>query len=103
MNEGKQMKKIILPILVTALAIFSVQAQAGDRGGKRHAKILECLDTNEDGAISLEEYLAKHEERFSDIDEDGDQSLSAEELETIHKGKKGKRRKYYHGNCGKKE
>ena len=75
--------------LVAALAVsFINPVMAGghlesERSGKgdRFAKI----DTNGDGAVSREEFLAVAAERFSKMDADGNGSLSKEEMKSRRK------------------
>ncbi|MDB4511967.1 hypothetical protein N9060_00750 [Arenicella sp.] len=42
-------------------------------------KALRIIDTDEDGKISVEEYMAHAQQRFSDLDLDGDNFVTSEE------------------------
>ena len=72
------------------------QRAAGNRG----MALLYRLDTDKDGKISYDEFIAPHKKRFEEIDKDGDGYLTQEEFqgsweqfekkkwENIHKNKK---------------
>lgn len=69
-----------------AIALTSGMALAhgrdGGKGGFRGGpeKMLEQLDVNGDGAITMEEFKAAGEARFAKVDTDGDGLLTAEEM-----------------------
>lgn len=56
----------------------------------RHGKFMEKLDTNADGVISKDEFMAKHEEHFSKMDADGDGSVTGDEMKAAHQAMKEK-------------
>lgn len=73
-------KKIILGAMIAAAPFaFAGMATAGHHGGKKLDKMFEKHDTNQDGVISKEEFLAHAEKRFIDMDEDGNNEVSKEE------------------------
>lgn len=73
-------KKIILSALAVALSITAVTADArgGDRGGMRAE--FSTLDADGNGEVTQAEMLAYAQQRFDEVDTNGDGSLSAEEL-----------------------
>ena len=60
------------------------------RGGKSHAMMLKMMvalaDTNNDGALSLEELQAVHARMFNMADGDGDGQLTVEEIQGFMQG-----------------
>ena len=85
------MKKLILPLLIAALAM-PVAALAcpgkgmGQGDGKRGGHI-QKMDTNGDGAISAEEHAAGAAQRFAIMDTNGDGKISADEMKGHWKDK----------------
>lgn len=84
------MKKILMMSLC-ALAVASGVAIAGDHEGGKHGfgeKKLEHMftknDTDGDGAVSKEEFLASAEKKFTAMDKDGDGKITKEEAKTHH-------------------
>ena len=92
------MKKQVSYVLAAALLAAPTVAMADDHKGKDHkAKHLEKVDTNKDGKISLDEFLAQKKEHFTKVDVDADGFLTKEEMKAAHqkmkkkfKGKRGK-------------
>lgn len=83
------MKKLSLIAIVTIAAVsLSSAAFAGEgkekkrKSGGQHM-MLKKMDTNEDGAVSAEEFKAAHAKHFTGADTDGDGSLSAQEFDAI--------------------
>lgn len=76
------MKKLLA---ISALALilsgpaFAEDAAAPDHKGP--GPMFERADTNHDGLLSKEEFMAKHEETFKRLDTNGDGSISKEEIE----------------------
>lgn len=66
------------------------------RGGDR----MERLDANDDGTITVEDFVARAEEHFARIDTDGDGTLSADEMPQRGKGP-GRMGENRHGEMGK--
>jgi len=63
---------------------------------KRH---MEQIDTNGDGNVDLNEYLSNAEQRFNEMDADGDQLVTGEEAREHHKSmrtKHAQERKKHH-------
>ena len=63
---------------------------------KRH---MEQIDTNGDGNVDLNEYLSNAEQRFNEMDADGDQIVTGEEARDHHKSmriKHAQERKKHH-------
>ncbi len=80
-------KKIILGAMIAAIPFaFAGMAMADHHGGKKMDRMFEKHDTDQDGVISKEEFLAHAEKRFIDMDEDGNNEISKEEAKA-HKEK----------------
>lgn len=74
-------------ILIAALILSPLAAQAMEQETVTKASPAKAkIDTNGDGAVSKEEFMAAQEKRFADMDTDGDDSISDEE----YKGALGK-------------
>lgn len=71
--------------------VSSVYAQ-GKKGGQqgRPLRALQAADTDKDGQVSREEYLAFQEKRFDQMDANGDGYIDAEEAANMNKAGKGK-------------
>jgi hypothetical protein len=77
------MKKLFLMTVLSMSFVFSsAAALAGHHGGCQghKCKLMKRADTNDDGIVSKAEFMAQSEKRFSKIDTDGNDELSAEEL-----------------------
>ena len=70
----------LMSAAVIGLSVASVAAIAGDHGHDHKGKMMEKVDTDGDGKISKEEFMAKHEKMFTKMDVDGDGYLSKEEM-----------------------
>lgn len=68
---------------------------------KRHQKMLETLDTDEDGKISAAEFSARPHKGFSMADKNGDGVVDAEEIEAVKDRKGHHKGKGYGGKHGK--
>ncbi len=79
------MKKL-LTLTAVAMAVSMTPALAEDHEGKGHkgGKMFEKHDTNGDGVVSKDEFLAHVEEKFSKMDKDGNGELSKEEAQAGH-------------------
>jgi hypothetical protein len=53
--------------------------------GEKVKQHMEQIDTNEDGKIDLNEYLTNAEQRFNDMDIDGDNYVTGKEARKHHK------------------
>ncbi|MCD6034280.1 MAG: hypothetical protein K0R63_21 [Rickettsiales bacterium] len=84
----------VLSGIIIAGSAFSAMAETTTTAPKHHRdpakmqeKMLAKLDTNKNGSISKEEFLANTEKRFAEMDTDGNGSVSKEELEAHHTAK----------------
>jgi Ca2+-binding EF-hand superfamily protein len=83
------LKTAALGLLGLAISLVSAQSPAGtdtDRAERFHQKMqerIEAMDTDGDGSISLEEYLANAEKTFVRLDLDGDGYVTVEERDQI--------------------
>lgn len=57
----------------------------GERMEKRADKHMAQIDTNQDGNVDLSEYLSNAEQRFNEMDVDGDNIVTGEEAREHHK------------------
>lgn len=75
-------KALLLSVLIPAALALSLPASAMGPGGgpERDRPAFSEVDTNGDGALTLEEIMAHRDARFDGADSDGDGSLSREEL-----------------------
>lgn len=96
------MKKSIISTITAAAILASAStfayAAAGDnekRGGKHRGpnieRMLEKLDVNNDGGITLDEIKTHQENIFTSLDADSDNSLTQEEFEMIKEMRKAER------------
>lgn len=84
-------RKLTTAMLAVAAAALSFSALAqGPEAGKpefrdgRGGGMLQRLDTDGDGLLSLQEFQAPNDARFASLDADGDGSISAEEFKARH-------------------
>ena len=65
-----------------AAAIAPAPEKKAEKPYMKHdgTKAFETFDANKDGAIDLDEFLARHKEKFSKIDANGDNKISSEEF-----------------------
>jgi hypothetical protein len=71
-------------MMLAPAAMAEDSAKKAYRGGGGPEKMYEALDANKDGKVSLEEFLAPHNTRFTEIDTNKDGFLSQEEMKTHH-------------------
>lgn len=76
------MHKIILPLIIAALAIpAAVMAAPGGGPGKgMRGSLFQQMDSNGDGVITAEEHAASAAERFAAMDTNGDGKLTQDEI-----------------------
>lgn len=75
------MKKLFYTAaLMGAMAMPFSAALADHHKGDYKGKMMEKVDTNGDGMISKEEFMARHEEQFAKMDADGDGNLTKDEM-----------------------
>jgi Ca2+-binding EF-hand superfamily protein len=74
-------KLFLMAALMGGVAMSSATVMAHNHGGGEYkGKMMEKVDTNGDGMISKDEFLARHEEMFDKMDTDGNGSLTPEEM-----------------------
>lgn len=83
------MMKKLMTLGAVALAFSATPALAdhhegGEGPGGDKGKMFEMHDTNGDGVISKDEFLAKVEERFGKMDADGNGEITKEEAQAAH-------------------
>ncbi|MGZ9109038.1 MAG: EF-hand domain-containing protein [Micavibrio sp.] len=85
-------KTLLLGAFLTGALIAPALAQETDAAPamdgkpphemKMPGKAFEESDADKDGALDVEEFLARHREKFKEIDTSGDGKISAEEFKT---------------------
>jgi hypothetical protein len=86
MEEGERMKHFKLVVLVGLVTVFFIVGIAFAQGGGQGPPMMGCqqrldsMDTNKDGKVSKEEFMAHFEKMFISTDVDGDGFLTKDEL-----------------------
>lgn len=75
-----------------ALVGLSTTAQAQDEKPARHGMMK--MDTDGDGSVSRDEFLAHHKSRYAKMDTDGDGVISDEEKAAAKEARKAKREEH---------
>ena len=99
------MKKLFMTAaLISAFALTSNAVLAEHHeGGEHKGKRMERVDTDGDGSISKEEFVARHEEMFSKMDTNGDGTLSKEERKAGKEKMREKRKEMHEKRKERKE
>ena len=86
------MKSMMYTLAVLGMVGLTSTAVLADdhMDGDHKAKMMERIDTNNDGMISKSEFMTKHEEKFTMMDTNKDGMLSMEEMEAAKKKMKEK-------------
>jgi len=79
-----------LPALAEDTATTTTAPVAKEGGMKPHDGMFEKGDTNKDGVISQDEFLAHAKERFNDMDANHDGKITKDEAKAHHEAMKGK-------------
>lgn len=74
--------------------------KAAPKGETRAAQAFAEADANKDGALDVEEFLARHREKFKEIDTSGDGKITADEMK-VHGDKMREKMKEHAGKHGK--
>ncbi|MEP6883115.1 MAG: hypothetical protein ABJC66_00055 [Gammaproteobacteria bacterium] len=81
------MNKIIFAIVGSALLGLSVSAVADDAMmTTEHTSMMKMMDTNGDGKISKEEYMAYHEKMWNNMTKDSNGLVDAKAMRMHHHG-----------------
>ena len=80
-----KMNLLLLPCLALFAALFTSQALAGPDGHGR--MMIEHLDTDGDGLISIEEFRTPRGRRFEEADLDGDGIVTQAEMTQHHEAR----------------
>lgn len=84
-----------LAAMMMAPAMIPAAAHAEDgpdkkpRGQGGPEMMIEKMDANKDGVVSLDEFLEAHKTRFTEIDTDKSGTLTPEEIKAHHEAKRG--------------
>ena len=94
------------PLAIVAITCFAFASytQADDHKGPKHHPEMpkfEKMDTNADGAISFDEFLAAHriwmQKKFNKMDQDHNGTVSKAELQAARKKMKARMQERKHG------
>ena len=84
-------KPLMLGLLsAAALGLSTIPASAAHHGAEKATERFNTLDTDGNGTISREEFMAEADSRFSGLDRDDSGDLSQEELKARAKDMRGK-------------
>lgn len=84
------MKKILM-LAVTGMVFMSPAAIAGHHNdGDHKGKMFEKMDTNNDGVITKDEFMSKHEQKFNEMDADNNGEVTREEAKAAMEKWRGK-------------
>lgn len=79
-------------IITSALILVPMGSVIADNHGKKHHK-MKMMDTDGNGDISKDEFMAHAEKKFAKKDANGDGAISADEMRKHCKYNKGKHKK----------
>lgn len=93
-NRTKITTAMALAAMMMAPAMIpAAHAEGGPdkapRGPGGPEMMIEKMDANKDGVVSLEEFLEAHKARFAEIDTDKSGTLTPEEIKAHHEAKRG--------------
>jgi len=94
------MRKIIMMGLAVMM-IFTVGCNPTDRAEKK-AERLKKLDKNQDGQLTMEEWLTPHKEKFKKLDTDNSGYVSKDEMKATKKSGSGRAYKKMDSNTDDK-
>lgn len=91
------MNKLTITAILLSVSVASATAYAGmdgKKGNKHHGqKHFAMVDTNGDDALSKEEVLNFHEQRFTEMDADSDGLVTKKEMKSYRKEQRSKHKK----------
>jgi uncharacterized low-complexity protein len=89
------------PFTMTELSSGYMVAGKEGTCGEGKCGGMKMMDTDKDGAVSKEEFMKHHEEKFNKKDKNADGKLTDDEMKMMHEGKCGGM-KMKEGKCGEK-
>ena len=93
------MKKLILPLLIAALAIPVAAMACPGKGDAKRGAHFQKMDANGDGVVTADEHAAMAAQRFSKMDANGDGKVTSDEMKAGWKEK----RRSWKKDCPMKE
>ncbi len=87
------------PFTMTELSSGYMAAGKEGKCGEGKCGGMKMMDADEDGAVSKEEFMQHHEEKFTKKDKNADGKLTDDEMKMMHEGKCGGM-KMKEGKCG---
>lgn len=93
------MKKLILPLLIAALAMPVAAMACPGKGDAKRGAHFQKMDTNGDGVVTADEHAAMAAQRFTKMDADGDGKVTRDEMKAGWK----KKHKSWKKDCPLKE
>lgn len=101
---GMMAAALAVPSAIAQNAATTAAATTADKPAFKRdggAKMFESFDTNKDGGIDLDEFLARHKGKFKEIDTNNDEKISAEELAAHGDKKRAKMKEFHEKRSGK--
>lgn len=87
------MKKLILPLLIAALAMPIAALACPGKGDSKRGGHFQKMDANSDGVVTADEHATMAAQRFSKMDANGDGKVTADEMKQRWKKKHAKHKK----------
>ena len=78
------MKKVMTALIGSALLGLSLSALADDSMTMKHDQMMKAMDTNGDGKISKDEYMAYHEKMWDSMKKDSSGMVDAKSMMMHH-------------------
>jgi hypothetical protein len=87
------MKKLILPLLIAALAMPVAAMACPGKGDAKRGGHFQKMDANGDGVVTADEHATMAAKHFSKMDANGDGKVTRDEMKAAWKEKRKNRKK----------